>query len=85
MQFRGDQIAFVEVSFHMLCGKCALQVLVGHPMDTIKVRIQTMEVVPGKPPPYTGMVDCAKQIIAKEGVCVFLLSYDQIDSLLSTR
>jgi hypothetical protein len=37
-------------------------------MDTIKVRIQTMDVVPGKPPPYTGMVDCAKQIVQKEGV-----------------
>ena len=44
------------------------QVLVGHPLDTIKVRIQTMEVVPGQPPPYKGMVDCASQIIKKEGV-----------------
>jgi len=41
---------------------------VGHPLDTIKVRIQTMEVVPGQPAPYKGMVDCASQIIKKEGV-----------------
>jgi hypothetical protein len=51
-----------------------MQVLVGHPLDTVKVRIQTMEVVPGKPPPYTGMVDCAKQIVAKEGVSLLLSS-----------
>ena len=50
------------------------QVLVGHPLDTIKVRIQTMEVLPGQPPPYKGMVDCASQIIKKEGVSCFLSS-----------
>jgi hypothetical protein len=44
------------------------QVLVGHPLDTIKVRIQTMELVPGQPPPYAGMVDCASKIVKKEGV-----------------
>lgn len=43
-------------------------VLVGHPLDTIKVRIQTMQVLPGQPPPYQGMVDCASQIVKKEGV-----------------
>jgi solute carrier family 25 (mitochondrial carnitine/acylcarnitine transporter), member 20/29 len=43
-------------------------VLVGHPLDTIKVRIQTMQVVPGQPPPYNGLVDCARKIIAREGV-----------------
>ena len=40
-------------------------VLVGHPLDTIKVRVQTMTVVPGQTPPYTGTVDCARKIIAK--------------------
>lgn len=40
----------------------------GHPLDTIKVRIQTMELVPGQPPPYTGLVDCASKIVKKEGV-----------------
>ena len=42
--------------------------MVGHPLDTIKVRIQSMEVVPGKAPQYTGMIDCAKQIVNKQGV-----------------
>eukprot|EP00282_Hemiselmis_andersenii_P014569 CAMPEP_0114148932 /NCGR_PEP_ID=MMETSP0043_2-20121206/21889_1 /TAXON_ID=464988 /ORGANISM="Hemiselmis andersenii, Strain CCMP644" /LENGTH=345 /DNA_ID=CAMNT_0001243541 /DNA_START=45 /DNA_END=1078 /DNA_ORIENTATION=- len=42
-------------------------VLVGHPLDTIKVRIQTMEVVAGQKPQYSGMIDCARQIVAKEG------------------
>jgi solute carrier family 25 carnitine/acylcarnitine transporter 20/29 len=42
-------------------------VLVGHPLDTIKVRVQTMEVVPGKPLPYTGVIDCAQKIVAKVG------------------
>jgi len=45
----------------------ACLVLVGHPLDTIKVRIQTMEVKPGQPPPYKGTWDCASQIIKKEG------------------
>eukprot|EP01120_Amphizonella_sp_Union-15-10_P009696 TRINITY_DN3737_c0_g5_i1.p1 TRINITY_DN3737_c0_g5~~TRINITY_DN3737_c0_g5_i1.p1 ORF type:complete len:299 (-),score=35.67 TRINITY_DN3737_c0_g5_i1:44-940(-) len=43
-------------------------VLVGHPLDTIKVRIQTMTVTPGLPPPYTGVVDCALKTIRNEGV-----------------
>lgn len=43
-------------------------VLVGHPFDTIKVRVQTMTVVPGQPPPYSGVIDCAQKIMAKEGV-----------------
>jgi len=36
-------------------------VLVGHPFDTIKVRLQTSK-------QYSGMVDCIKQTVAKEGV-----------------
>jgi len=43
-------------------------VIVGHPLDTIKVRFQTMQIVPGEPPPYTGVLDCASKIISKEGV-----------------
>lgn len=45
----------------------ACLVLVGHPLDTIKVRIQTMVVVPGQPPPFNGLVDCAMKTIQKEG------------------
>jgi len=36
-------------------------VLVGHPFDTIKVRLQTSK-------QYSGMMDCIKQTVAKEGV-----------------
>lgn len=42
-------------------------VAVGHPLDTIKVRLQTMTVVPGQPPPYTGMLDCARKTIVRDG------------------
>eukprot|EP01123_Difflugia_compressa_P013667 TRINITY_DN6473_c0_g1_i1.p1 TRINITY_DN6473_c0_g1~~TRINITY_DN6473_c0_g1_i1.p1 ORF type:complete len:298 (-),score=45.27 TRINITY_DN6473_c0_g1_i1:44-937(-) len=45
----------------------ACLVIVGHPLDTIKVRFQTMPYVQGQPPLYTGVVDCAKKIITKEG------------------
>lgn len=45
----------------------ACLVLVGHPLDTIKVRIQTMEIKPGQEPPYKGTLDCARKTMAKEG------------------
>lgn len=44
-------------------------VLVGHPLDTIKVRLQTMPVPkPGEKPLYSGTLDCLKKTIAAEGV-----------------
>jgi len=47
-------------------GSCL--VLVGHPLDTIKVRLQTMpEAIPGKASLYSGTFDCAKKTIANEG------------------
>jgi len=56
---------------------------VGHPLDTIKVRLQTMTVTPGQAPPYSGALDCARKTIAREGVCTiplfpFLLVYQRI-------
>jgi len=42
-------------------------VFVGQPFDTIKVRIQTMKVIPGQPPPYSGVIDCAAKTMRKEG------------------
>ncbi|CAG9532604.1 unnamed protein product [Cercopithifilaria johnstoni] len=43
-------------------------VAMGHPFDTVKVRLQTMpKLVPGTPPLYTGALDCVKQTIVKEG------------------
>ncbi|XP_059617115.1 congested-like trachea protein [Phlebotomus argentipes] len=43
-------------------------VLVGHPLDTIKVRLQTMPVPEaGQSPLYAGTWDCAKKTIQREG------------------
>eukprot|EP00794_Sanderia_malayensis_P006981 gene6981-7766_t len=36
----------------------------GHPLDTIKVRLQTQ---PKDAPMYSGVMDCAKKTVAKEG------------------
>ncbi|XP_014488427.1 PREDICTED: mitochondrial carnitine/acylcarnitine carrier protein [Dinoponera quadriceps] len=44
-------------------------VLAGHPLDTIKVRLQTMPVsAPNELPLYSGTWDCAKKTISKEGI-----------------
>lgn len=54
---------------YFICGGVGgvCTVVVGHPLDTIKVRLQTMTTEPGKPPQYTGTMDCAKKIVSKEG------------------
>uniref|UniRef100_A0A0K0FJG1 Mitochondrial carnitine/acylcarnitine carrier protein (inferred by orthology to a human protein) n=1 Tax=Strongyloides venezuelensis TaxID=75913 RepID=A0A0K0FJG1_STRVS len=47
-------------------GTCT--VFVGHPFDTVKVRIQTMaKPKPGEVLPFNGPIDCLKQTIQKEG------------------
>ena len=54
-------------------GSCL--VLVGHPLDTVKVKLQTMKIVPGQPPPYTGVADCVKKTVSQVwgwGWCVML-------------
>ncbi|XP_047350864.1 mitochondrial carnitine/acylcarnitine carrier protein isoform X1 [Vespa velutina] len=44
-------------------------VVAGHPLDTIKVRLQTMALTgPNEKPLYIGTLDCAKKTIAKEGI-----------------
>ncbi|KAK2176766.1 hypothetical protein NP493_642g00023 [Ridgeia piscesae] len=44
-------------------------VLSGHPLDTIKVRLQTMPTPPpGQAPMYSGMLDCTKKMFLKEGI-----------------
>ncbi|KAL8604354.1 hypothetical protein ACOMHN_028117 [Nucella lapillus] len=44
-------------------------VVAGHPLDTIKVRLQTMpKPLPGQNPIYSGTFDCARQTVVKEGV-----------------
>ncbi|XP_043936280.1 mitochondrial carnitine/acylcarnitine carrier protein-like [Protopterus annectens] len=43
-------------------------VLAGHPMDTVKVRLQTQpKMIPGKSSLYTGTLDCFMKTITKEG------------------
>ncbi|CAJ0579800.1 unnamed protein product, partial [Mesorhabditis spiculigera] len=56
-----------EVIQNFLAGG-ACTVIVGHPFDTVKVRLQTMpRPPPGQPPLFTGALDCAKQTVAREG------------------
>uniref|UniRef100_A0A5K3F848 Congested-like trachea protein n=1 Tax=Mesocestoides corti TaxID=53468 RepID=A0A5K3F848_MESCO len=48
-------------------GMCA--VVTGHPLDTIKVRLQTAPPCgPGETPIYKGALDCAHKTIALEGI-----------------
>lgn len=47
-------------------GICA--VMIGQPLDTIKVRLQTMPTGAGQTPLYNGMIDCARKTIRNEGV-----------------
>jgi len=44
------------------------QLLVGHPFDTIKVKLQSQPApLPGQQPRYSGAVDAVKQTLAAEG------------------
>jgi len=46
----------------------ACLVSAGHPLDTIKVRLQTMpQPQPGQAPLYAGTFDCAKKTVTREG------------------
>lgn len=46
----------------------AAQLIVGHPFDTIKVKLQSQPAPPpGQLPKYSGAVDAVKQTIAAEG------------------
>ncbi|KAJ0686428.1 putative mitochondrial carrier domain superfamily [Helianthus annuus] len=46
----------------------AAQLIVGHPFDTIKVKLQSQPVPPpGQLPRYSGAIDVVKQTIAAEG------------------
>jgi solute carrier family 25 carnitine/acylcarnitine transporter 20/29 len=53
----------------------ACLVLVGHPLDTIKVRMQTMVVQPGVPAPYTSTWDCAMKTMKAEGPLALYKGY----------
>ncbi|CAB4037479.1 Mitochondrial carnitine acylcarnitine carrier [Paramuricea clavata] len=42
-------------------------VIAGHPLDTIKVRLQTQpKVAPGELPQFAGTLDCARKTVSKE-------------------
>ncbi|XP_074053991.1 mitochondrial carnitine/acylcarnitine carrier protein [Macrotis lagotis] len=44
-------------------------VVVGHPLDTVKVRLQTQpKNLPGQPPLYSGTFDCFKKTLFREGI-----------------
>ncbi|PKI46885.1 mitochondrial carnitine/acylcarnitine carrier-like protein [Punica granatum] len=46
----------------------AAQLIVGHPFDTIKVKLQSQPApLPGQPPKYAGAIDAVKQTLAAEG------------------
>lgn len=46
----------------------AAQLLVGHPFDTIKVKLQSQGApAPGRPAKYAGAVDAVRKILAEEG------------------
>lgn len=46
----------------------AAQLVVGHPFDTIKVKLQSQPTpAPGQLPRYTGAIDAVKQTVASEG------------------
>lgn len=46
----------------------AAQLIVGHPFDTIKVKLQSQPApLPGQPPKYTGAMDAVKKTVAAEG------------------
>src|SRR5690625_736642 len=47
-------------------------VAAGHPLDTVKVRMQTMPVTgSGQTPPYAGTFDCVGKILSREGAAGF--------------
>ncbi|CAM6120412.1 unnamed protein product [Calypogeia fissa] len=62
--------AGMEVAKDLGAGTIAgvAQLLVGHPFDTIKVKLQSQpKPPPGQPPHYTGAIDAVKKTVASEG------------------
>jgi hypothetical protein len=54
------------------CAGGVLQVVSGHPLDTLKVRLQTQA---AGGPQFNGMMDCLRKTVASEGVCISALFY----------
>jgi hypothetical protein len=62
-----SELIFMQFLKFYLISKGSCLVLVGHPLDTIKVRLQTMpSAAPGAQPIYTGTWDCATKTIKNE-------------------
>mmetsp|Transcript_11827 Transcript_11827/g.20281 ORF Transcript_11827/g.20281 Transcript_11827/m.20281 type:complete len:310 (+) Transcript_11827:300-1229(+) len=60
-----------RVAIDLAAGTCAgiAQLFVGHPFDTIKVKLQNMPMPqPGQPPMYTSAMDAVRKTIAEEGI-----------------
>jgi solute carrier family 25 oxoglutarate transporter 11 len=49
-----------------------------NPFDVVKSRIQSMAIVPGQPPMYSGMADCFAQGLKKEGPWVSDSTYKNL-------
>lgn len=61
----GDAVA-KDLTAGTLAG--VAQLLVGHPFDTIKVKLQAQpKPLPGQPPLYSGAIDAVRKTIAAEG------------------
>ncbi|GJQ80273.1 hypothetical protein Trydic_g18699, partial [Trypoxylus dichotomus] len=61
----GKSVVTMALDFIAGClGGCA-GVVVGHPLDTIKVHLQTQNL---KNPQYTGAYQCFKSLVAKDGI-----------------
>jgi hypothetical protein len=48
-------------------GGCSL-VVVGHPLDTAKVILQTQTTAPGQTPQFSGAFDCLKKTFQRGGI-----------------
>lgn len=56
-------VAFKEILAG--CMRGCVQVFVGHPLDTIKIRLQTQSI---HNPMFAGPIDCFKKTFQREGV-----------------
>jgi len=66
-QSQGANAAWKDVTAGIFGGACL--VAAGHPLDTIKVRLQTQpKPAPGQPPKFTGAFDCFWKTVRTEGV-----------------
>ncbi|OWZ08749.1 Mitochondrial carnitine/acylcarnitine carrier protein, partial [Phytophthora megakarya] len=56
-------VSFITGGFGGMC-----LVATGHPLDLIKVNMQTQpKPEPGQPPMYSNAIDCARKMVAKDG------------------